>query len=341
MTTTTTKKLKSVDLFSGIGGNALALRSILQTVAFCEIDPFARSVLERKMSKSQLDRAPIFPDVTKLKASDIPELPDVITASFPCQDISQAGTGEGLKGERSGLVKHVLRLVDEFEKEKKHIVSFVFMENSSMIKHRGLKDLVDKLKARRFNCVWCVVSGAGVGARHIRRRWFMLASRDGLAEPAPKATLYKHNFNELDTIPRLIRTTDPVLRKDSRSRFSALGNAVVPRAVSTAWNVLQSSSVLGDLGADKRLVPKWPVSRYDTGEERQYWPTPVHTDRHWYPTQKKVGRHFNMFATRVFHELGTKRSFKYTDIVEARHKLMINPNWVENLMGYPKNWTQP
>jgi hypothetical protein len=48
-----------------------------------------------------------------------------------------------------------------------------------------------------------------------------------------------------------------------------------------------------------------------------------------------------MFATRVFHELGTKKEFKYTDIAKARLALMLNPVWVENLMGYPPNWTKP
>jgi len=334
-------KLNSVDLFSGIGGNALALRSILKTVAFCEIDQFARSVLVRRIQNKQLDDAPIFNDVTKLKAKEIPQLPDVITASFPCQDISSAGKGDGLSGERSGLVTHVLRLVDEFERELKHRVPFVFMENSALIRTRGLKSLVAKLRARKFNCVWCDVSGAGVGARHVRRRWFMLASRQGL-QPAPQAEIYKHDFNKLETIPRLIRTTDPVTRKDSRNRFSALGNAVVPKAVSVAWNVLSEAEVTaGDLGGDKRMVPTWPEYMYNTGDTRHYWPTPVHAERHWYPTTKKTGRHFNMFATRVFHELSTKKKFKYTDVAKARIALALNPVWVENLMGYPPNWTKP
>jgi DNA (cytosine-5)-methyltransferase 1 len=351
-------KLRSLDLFSGVGGNSLALQSVLKTVAYCEIDPFARSVLGANM-KNRLEHAPIFPDVTKLKARDIPALPDVITASFPCQDISIAGTGAGLSGARSGLVRHVLRLVDEFDRELSHSVSYVFFENSSHIRTHGLATLVAQLKRRKFACVWCDVSAADVGARHIRRRWFMLATRAGAAR-APAATVFKHNFGALDAVPRLVRTAGPdasadsaagssrvATRKDSRLRIGALGNAVVPTAVSVAWNRLQSADVAPgaptaarDLGGGTRPAPTWAALKYDNGRQvREYWPTPVHHPRHWYPTNRLDGRYFNTFGTRVFHEAGTMRAFRYTDVIAARSRLMLNPVWVETLMGFPKGWT--
>jgi len=348
-------KLLSVDLFSGVGGNSLALHSVLKTVAYCEIDPFARTVLEANMTRRRLTRAPVFPDVTTLKAEDIPHLPDVITASFPCQDISVAGTGAGLEGARSGLVRHVLRLVDEFDKIS-HSVSYLFFENSSHIRNHGLSTLVSQLEQRKFACVWCDVSAASVGARHIRRRWFMLATRAG-APRAPRAIEYKNNFAALDSVPRLVRTAGAdaragsapsasgtsraALRKDSRRRIGALGNAVVPTGVSVAWNRLRSADVArGDLGSDARREPTWPALKYDKGQQvRQYWPTPVHHPRHWYPTNRTDGRYFTTFGTRVFHEVGTMRTFRYTDVIEARSRLMLNPVWVETLMGFPAGWT--
>ena len=58
------------DLYSGIGGNSLALGPEFTTVAYCENDPSAVAVLENNMRKGRLDRAPIYPDVTKLTATD-------------------------------------------------------------------------------------------------------------------------------------------------------------------------------------------------------------------------------------------------------------------------------
>ena len=100
----------------------------------------------------------------------------------------------------TGLVQQVIRLVDEFERDLDHKVSFIFFENSSYIRHRGLPDLVEQLKARKFNCIWYDVSAAGIGARHVRKRWFMLATRVGAGIRAPRATVFKHNFDALDIL---------------------------------------------------------------------------------------------------------------------------------------------
>jgi hypothetical protein len=47
-----------------------------------------------------------------------------------------------------------------------------------------------------------------------------------------------------------------------------------------------------------------------------------------------------MLATRVFHEDGTKRRFKYKSVASARQRLGLNPEWVEALMGFPTGWTK-
>lgn len=81
------RKLRVLDLFSGIGGFSLGLERTggFETVAFCEIDPFCRRVLAKHWPA-----VPCFEDVTKLRGEDVGPV-DVICGGFPCQDISSAG----------------------------------------------------------------------------------------------------------------------------------------------------------------------------------------------------------------------------------------------------------
>ena len=90
--------MKVLDLFSGIGGFALGLdRAGFETVAFCEIDPTCRKILKKHWPAVE-----IFEDVKDLCQFDFEEGEiDVICGGFPCQDISVAGKGKGLEGERS------------------------------------------------------------------------------------------------------------------------------------------------------------------------------------------------------------------------------------------------
>ena len=106
--------LTSSDLFSGIGGMSVALKGVCRPLLYCEIDPFCRSVLETNMARGVLPTAPIWPDITTLRYES-KAAPDVLTASFPCQDASQLGTRLGLQGERTGLVSHVVRLTAQID----------------------------------------------------------------------------------------------------------------------------------------------------------------------------------------------------------------------------------
>ena len=91
--------LKVLDLFSGIGGFAYASESLVggfKTTQFVEIDPYCQSVLRKNFPN-----VPIHNDIKTFKATKGQF--DIITAGFPCQDLSLAGRMEGLEGERSGL----------------------------------------------------------------------------------------------------------------------------------------------------------------------------------------------------------------------------------------------
>ena len=99
-------EVKHLDLFSGIGGFALAARwAGFETIGFCEIDKYAQKVL-----KKNFPGIPIYEDVTKLNGSQFKDI-YLLTGGFPCQDISIAGKGAGIEGERSGLWSELHRII--------------------------------------------------------------------------------------------------------------------------------------------------------------------------------------------------------------------------------------
>lgn len=100
--------MRALDLFSGIGGFALACEAAgIETVAFAEVDPFASAVLEHHWPW-----VPNLGDVRGVKGVDVGAV-DLICGGSPCQDISCAGKGEGITGAKSGLWFEMLRLVLE------------------------------------------------------------------------------------------------------------------------------------------------------------------------------------------------------------------------------------
>jgi DNA (cytosine-5)-methyltransferase 1 len=163
-------KLNGLDLFSGIGGLSLALSEWVQTIAYCECDRYPQAVLLDRMLTGDLDAAPIWDDVKTLTKLQLPSV-DIISGGFPCQDISVAGAGIGLGGERSGLFYEIIRLTGEIRP------TFVFLENVPAIRTRGLREVVRAFTNIGYDCRWTCVSAAEVGAPHLRKRWFLLAYR--------------------------------------------------------------------------------------------------------------------------------------------------------------------
>ena len=160
--------MNGLDLFSGIGGIGIALSPWVRTVAYCERDRYAQSVLLSRMQSGDIDRAPIWDDVTTLRGEMLSRL-DIIFGGFPCQDISVAGLGKGLDGERSGLFFEIVRLIRECNPR------FVFLENVPAIRTRGGERVVKELASLGYDCRWTTLSASAVGANHKRERWFLLA----------------------------------------------------------------------------------------------------------------------------------------------------------------------
>lgn len=168
--------LNGLDLFSGIGGLALALQPWARPIAYCENDRHAQAVLLSRMRDGRLPSAPIWDDVRTLNGSDIRGPVDIIAAGFPCQDLSFAGAGAGLAGERSGLFFEIIRLSRDLRPR------FIFLENVPALSVRGLEHVCLELTSLGYDCRWTIVSAAELGAPHIRERWFLLAHSNGVAK---------------------------------------------------------------------------------------------------------------------------------------------------------------
>jgi DNA (cytosine-5)-methyltransferase 1 len=161
-----------LDLFSGIGGFSLGLeRAGMRTVAFCEIDPYCRRVLRKHWPS-----VPIYDDIRTLNAGQLPIGIDVICGGFPCQDISVAGKGAGIEGERSGLWSEYARIIGELRPR------YVIVENVAALLGRGLDRVLGDLAALGFDAEWHCIPASAVGAPHRRDRVWIVAHAISLSE---------------------------------------------------------------------------------------------------------------------------------------------------------------
>lgn len=160
----TAPKLTFGSLFAGIGGIDLGFeRAGLECKWQVEIDYYATRVLAKHWPNVRRHN-----DVRTWPQPDT-ERVDVIAGGFPCQDISYAGKGAGLEGERSGLFFEAIRVVREVGPR------FVVLENVAALLTRGLDQVLGTLASLGFYSEWHCIPAAAVGAPHIRDRIFILA----------------------------------------------------------------------------------------------------------------------------------------------------------------------
>lgn len=158
------KALTIGSLFAGIGGFDLAGRWMgWETKWFSEIEPYASAVL-----KKHWPNVPNHGDITKIKGEDVEHV-DILCGGFPCQDISLAGKGAGLAGERSGLWSHYARLIEEIRPK------YVVAENVSALRSRGLDRVLGEISALGYDAEWHCIPASAVGAPHRRDRIWIVA----------------------------------------------------------------------------------------------------------------------------------------------------------------------
>jgi DNA-cytosine methyltransferase len=176
--------LKVLDLFSGIGGFSYAAERLVggfETTQFVEIDPYAQSVLRKNFPN-----VPIHDDIKTFKATKGQF--DIITAGFPCQDLSVAGQQAGIgEGTRSGLFFEILRLARQIRPK------FILFENvRNLISHSDgetFQQIIQEIAKAGFNAEWSIVSAKDVGACHKRERIWIIAYPSSVLQDRAEGTL--------------------------------------------------------------------------------------------------------------------------------------------------------
>ena len=163
--------LRELALFAGAGGGILGGHLLgWRTVCAVEWEPYPASVLAARQDEGVLPPFPIWDDVQTFDGRPWAGCCDVVSGGFPCQDISVAGKGAGIGGERSGMWAHMARIVGEVRPK------FVFVENSPMLTSRGLDRVLGDLAALGYDAEWMCLSAAECGARHKRDRVWVVAT---------------------------------------------------------------------------------------------------------------------------------------------------------------------
>ncbi|HEX4138589.1 MAG TPA: DNA cytosine methyltransferase [Bryobacteraceae bacterium] len=167
------------EFFAG-GGMARAGLGSKWTCLFAnDIDPKKAASYERNWGCGEMS----VKDVGVLTTDDLPSMADLVWASFPCQDLSLAGMGAGLKGARSGAFWPFWRLMQALEKEGR-APAVVVLENvcGALTSHEGsdFRSLVDALRSAGYRCGGLVIDAA-LFLPHSRPRLFVIGIRHDIA----------------------------------------------------------------------------------------------------------------------------------------------------------------
>ena len=250
-------KLNTFHLFAGAGGGILAdLLLGHNPIGACEIMPYPRDVLLARQRDGILPTFPIWDDVCTLDGTPWRGSVDVLCGGFPCQDISAAGTRngmqQGIKGKRSGLWKEYARLIGEMRPK------FVFAENSPILRTRGLAVVLKDLDELGYDARWCVLGADQFGGIHHRKRLWVLASDRNVQHE--KRDCEKQVFrvaNLSGLLPARMDKNESSLRclltrglcrwpnrlPSQVDRLKAAGNAQVPGVAASAFNILSEGLI--------------------------------------------------------------------------------------------------
>jgi DNA (cytosine-5)-methyltransferase 1 len=236
--------MRSIELFAGIGGIALAAEwAGIETVAFCERDPFATRVLNKHWPD-----VPVFDDVCTLnkKILDHKGIKDIqlVSGGFPCQPYSIAGKKKGSEDERA-LWDEMFRIIKEVKPRwvvGENVDNFTKMDDF-------IKANTD-LESIGYEVQSYIIPASAVGAPHRRNRVFIVGHSVGESklqadktvsafgsggetwegstwQPWGKVARTHWEANK----PPICGVDDGIPGGLDKNRLIALGNAVVPQQI--------------------------------------------------------------------------------------------------------------
>ena len=236
-----------LDLFSGIGGFALAAKwRGFDTIAFCEKDEFCQKVL-----KKHWPNVPIFGDIKEFDGEQFNGKVDLLTGGYPCQPFSTAGKRKGQHDPRH-LWPDMFRVIRQARP------AWVVCENVEGHVTNGLDSVCDDLESEGYEVRPLIIPACAVESPHIRNRVWIVANlyrRGWDTQPQshkPFTTNQKDNIDADSSgaserrqgawppEPRMGRVVDGVSRRVDKPRLKALGNAIVPQI---AYKIMMSIGV--------------------------------------------------------------------------------------------------
>jgi DNA (cytosine-5)-methyltransferase 1 len=285
-------------LFAGAGGGILGGHLLgWRTVCAVEWEAYPASVLVARQNDKILSPFPIWDDVQTFDGTRWRGIVDVVSGGFPCQDISAAGKGDGLDGERSGLWKEMARIIGEVRPK------YAFIENSPMLTTRGLERVLADLAKMGFDAEWGVLSAADVGANHKRDRIWIVGrnTKWQLAD----TDLCRHLHGQ-------IKIDSTIGRFDALSQFGTSGSNVANTRCKygKSWNSTRMES-------DKKIRTFGSIYSKSSGKGQLYnsncknverqWEIPIGIKSSfgntfcssWWKSEPNVGRVANGVAARV------------------------------------------
>ena len=224
--------LRVAGLFAGIGGFEIGFQEEgCSAVLLCENNKYAAAVLKRRFSDVEYHD-----DVATLKS--LPHDIDVVSAGFPCQNLSMAGDKLGLNGKKSSIVNEMFRLL------KVRRVPYVLIENVYFMLYlnKGLSmfDIIKKLEELKYNWAYRVVDSRGFGLAQRRRRVFIFAST---AEDPRNILLADDSPSCSWPIPTL---SEPIgfYWTEGKSGHGLTGNAIPPLKAGSGLGIPSAPAVL-------------------------------------------------------------------------------------------------
>ena len=189
-------RIKVIELFAGVGSQAMALRNIgidYEVLGISEIDKFAIKSYEAIHGEVHN-----FGDISKIE-----KLPycDLLTYSFPCQDLSIAGHQKGInKDTRSGLLLEVERLLLK-AKENRTLPKYLLLENvKNLVGKKFIKDFerwLSFLNSLGYYSNWEVLNAKDYGIPQNRERIFVVSSLENMHYKFPKPVELKSKMKDL------------------------------------------------------------------------------------------------------------------------------------------------
>lgn len=223
------RELTHGSLFSGVEGFGLgAALAGIKTEWSCEFEKYQTKVIKKNFG----DGHTVYGDIRTLEN---PPFVNIISGGFPCQDISAAGKGAGIKGSRSGLWGQMHRIIGDVRPD------YVIIENSPLLRKRGFEYVLHGLSEIGYDAQWQCLQGSFLGLQQRRERIYIIAypvCKFGEGKPVQSVFRQPYLPWELPRVypgwrerrdlpePRTLGSTNEL--PDLMDRNKCIGNAVQP-----------------------------------------------------------------------------------------------------------------